>query len=98
MPQNPSETVLHGATGPLRQAPVAPLHDDGVRAFALGTLLFAAALVVLLLFGNDWQVSAWWTQVAATGVGIGAIGTAYCVWRRNKRAKDAALGIPPPTA
>ena len=82
----------------LKQAPVPPMHDDGVRPFAIGTIAFLVAAVVLFVAPQAWIIEAWWLDVALTGVGIGVFGTAYCVWRRNKRARDAALGIPPPTA
>lgn len=73
------------------------MHDDGVRPFAIGTALFVVAAVVVYFAGDLWIVEPWWLRVAVTGVGIGAFGTAYCIWRRGKRAQDAALGIAPPT-
>lgn len=82
----------------LRQAPVDPVHDDGVRPFAIGTVLIAIGALVLLIFGNAWAIADWWFHVAYSGFGIGVVGTAYCLWRRKKRRADAALGIAPPTA
>ena len=87
-----------GVEGMLRQAPIPPLHDDGVRVFAIGTALFAVASVVLAIGAGTWVLDDWWLSVALTGAGIGVIGTIYCIWRRNKRARDAAMGISAPTA
>lgn len=74
-----------------------PLHDDGVRAFGIGTVAFALVLVVLAFGGRTWQLDPWWLHVAISGVVIGLLATAYCVWRRNKRAREAAAGIRPST-
>ncbi len=82
----------------MRTAPVAPLHDDGVRVFTIGTIVFVVAALVLWFGPASWQVPQWWLSVSVAGVVIGAIATGYCIWRRNKRARDAALGIAPPTA
>ena len=82
----------------LKQAPVEPIHDDGVRVFTIGTALFVVGSVVLYLGPGSWTSPDWWLTVGLTGVGIGLIAIAYCVWRRNKRDHEAALGIPAPTA
>lgn len=81
----------------LRQAPIEPLPDNGVRAFAIGTALFALAFLLALLM-PQLAPERWWLTVAPTGTAIGAIGTGYCVWRRNQRTKDAAKAIAPLTA
>lgn len=81
----------------LRQAPVDPLHDDGVRVFTIGTVLAVFAVAVLAMNGPVWGIERWWLHVAIAGVVIGALATAYCIWRRNKRAADAAAGIAPRT-
>lgn len=82
----------------LRQAPVPPMHDDGVRPFLIGTAAFVVAALVIWLAGDSWIIQDWWLEVAVTGIGIGAVGSLYCIWRRNTRARDAAQGIAPPTA
>jgi hypothetical protein len=63
---------------------VKPLDVDGVGAIAIGTLLWAIAFLVLLLFrdslvSNDAE---WWLWVAATGAGLGLLGLAYTTRRR----------------
>lgn len=73
-----------------------PLHTDAVREFVVGTVVFALGWVGLAVFGDD-QPS-WWTQAALTGLIIGVVGSSYCLWRRDKRRRDAAAGIAPPTA
>ncbi len=79
----------------LRQAPIEPLSDDGVRAFAIGTAVFALALLLALLM-PQLAPERWWLTVTPTGTAIGVIGTGNCVWRRNQRTKDAAKVIAPP--
>jgi len=81
----------------LRQAPVEPLQDDGVRAFLIGTVLFALAWVLALLV-PQLASERWWLIVAPTGTTIGVVGIGYCVWRRNREAKTAAQDIVPPAA
>ena len=68
----------------LRQAPIEPLSDDGVRAFAIGTAVFALALLLALLM-PQLAPERWWLTVTPTGTAIGVIGTGNCVWRRNQR-------------
>lgn len=99
LPDGPEEPALGSPVERLlRQAPVAPLHDDGVRVFTIGTIAFALGWVLLAVGGSAWAIDPWWREVALSGVVIGVVATAYCIWRRDKRAKDAAIGIPPPTA
>lgn len=72
------------------QVPVAPVSDDGVRAFLVGTLLFAVALVVVWAGPDSWSGpgrTALWA--CATGVGIGLTGWGYCRWRRPPASKRA---------
>ena len=64
---------------------VRPLDVDGVGAVAVGTVLWAIALVVTLLMrdrlvaaGNDW-----WIWVCVSGVALGLIGLPYVIRRRN---------------
>lgn len=81
----------------MRQAPIEPLSDDGVRAFVIGTALFALVFLLALLM-PQLAPERWWLTVTPTGTAIGVIGTGNCVWRRNQRTKDAAKVIAPPTA
>ncbi len=69
---------------------MAPVSDDGVRAFLVGTLLFAVALVVVWAGPDSWSGpgrTALWA--CATGVGIGLTGWGYCRWRRPPASKRA---------
>lgn len=98
VPADASESAIRAIeASSLRQAPVPPVQDDGVRVFTIGTVLFALASLLLLVDGQRLS-EAWWLDAAITGVGIGVVGIIYCVWRRNKRARDAEQGIAPPTA
>ncbi len=81
-----------------RPAPLGALHRDAVAEFSIGTIGFAVACVVLLVGRHRFAVPDWWLQVCATGLVIGCVATGYCRWRRDKRARDAARGIPAPTA
>ena len=81
----------------MRQAPIEPLSDDGVRAFVIGTALFALVFLLALLM-PQLAPERWWLAVAPTGTAIGVIGTGNCVWRRSQRTKDAAKVIALPTA
>lgn len=67
---------------------MAPLDDDGIRAFIIGTVAFGLAYIVLLLFGARWGVPQWWYTVTGTGVAIGICATGYCAWRRRARTAD----------
>lgn len=102
MSDNPSVTspksAIRSPERLLKQAPVEPIHDDGVRVFSIGTLVFVLGLVVLYAGRSTWAVPDWWFAVGMCGVGIGVVAAGYCAWRRNKRTKDAARGIAAPTA
>jgi hypothetical protein len=73
---------------------VPPLDVDGVGAVAVGTALWAIAVVVLLFFQQKLadSGSGWWLAVAATGFVLGLIGLAYTVRRRSayRRAATAS--------
>lgn len=69
---------------------MAPVADDGVRAFLVGTLVFAVALVVVWAGPDSWSgPGGFQLWVAATGVVIGLAGWGYCRWRQAP-AKPAA--------
>jgi hypothetical protein len=68
---------------------VTPVDTDGVRTVAVGTALWALALVLLLPFrgrleeaGNGWWL---WTCVAGTGLGL--LGLEYTRRRRDAIAR-----------
>jgi hypothetical protein len=73
-------------------ASVAPLDTDGVAAIAIGTALFAIALVVALLFSKTLieRDATWWIWVCAAGFGLGILGTVFAARRRTayRAAKD----------
>jgi hypothetical protein len=66
--QAPEETSLE----------VEPVDVDGVRAVAVGTVIWAVALVVLALIGKRGEV----LWVCAAGVGLGLLGMPYVLRRR----------------
>ena len=57
---------------------VEPVDVDGVRAVAVGTVVWAVALVVLALVGERGEV----LWVCAAGVGLGLLGLPYVLRRR----------------
>jgi len=72
-----------------------PLETDDVRTVFVGTLAWAAALLVLVvlrLAGRD--VHGWWIAMCACGVVLGLAGVRYCQRRRAAIARDAAKGLP----
>jgi hypothetical protein len=75
----------------LAQAEVEPLDVDGVRALAVGTVLWLVAFLILLPFAEHLREDGreWWLATCLTGVGLGLIGLGYCVWRRSRRPSNA---------
>jgi hypothetical protein len=71
---------------------VRPLDVDGVRAVAIGTVLWAVALVALLPFwgrlADDGRL--WWIGACAAGTGLGLLGLVYVTRRRNAIRTAAA--------
>ena len=63
---------------------VEPLDVDGVRAVAVGTMLWVIALVVSLFFVDDLRADGrlWWIATCACGVGLGVAGLVYVLRRR----------------
>lgn len=74
--------------------PTEPLDVDGVSAFAVGTVLWAIAGVVLLIGGTErWgQDGGWWLWVCVVGIVIGALALTYSLRRRAvyRAAKQGA--------
>lgn len=77
---------------------VDPLDVDGVGAVIVGLVLWAVALVVLLLLKPRLEESGaqWWIQVAAVGFVLGLPGLAYTTRRRaayrRARAEESLAG------
>jgi hypothetical protein len=70
-----------------------PLETDDVRLVAGGTVLWAVALIALVvarLAGAD--VRGWWIAMCACGAGLGLLGVRYCQRRRDAIARDRAAG------
>ena len=67
--------------------------DDGVVAIAVGTVLWAVALVLLLVFGGQLGGADidQWILVCAFGAGLGIPGLAIVLARRT-RLRRAGLG------
>jgi hypothetical protein len=67
------------------------LETNDVLILAIGTVLWAVALVVLvvaLLAGAD--IHGWWIGMCAYGTGLGLIGVRYCQRRRDAIARNRA--------
>lgn len=64
--------------------------DDGVAAIAVGTVLWAVALVAVLVWGSSWGVDVpRWTLVCAIGTALGAPGLALVLGRRRRLRRAA---------
>lgn len=73
-------------TSPARPAATTkPVDVDGVSTLAVGTALWAVALVVLLLLRDRLadNGTTWWLWTAVTGLGLGVGGLAYTRRRRD---------------
>ncbi len=78
-----------GATLGEHAAHVAPVDNDGVRTVAVGTGLWAVALVVLLVMRDDLEAAgrSWWIWTAVAGLGLGLLGFEYTRRRRDAIAR-----------
>lgn len=76
------------------EQPTKPLDVDGVSAMTIGTALWAAAFVILLITGTRFSDSnGWWLSVCAAGCGIGVIGMLFtrrraAVYRAHAQAQQ----------
>lgn len=67
----------------------APLETDDVKIVAALTVLWAVALVVLLILsaaGKD--IHTWWILMCLEGALLGLVGVKYCQRRRAAIARD----------
>ncbi|MCU0300611.1 MAG: hypothetical protein MUF35_03280 [Candidatus Nanopelagicales bacterium] len=82
--------------GPVQPLVLEPVADDGVRAVAVGLVLWLVALVACLLLGGALvdRGAAWWTWTAVSGLLIGTALLAYCV----RRARVYREHVDPPRA
>ena len=73
-------------------ADVEPLDVDGVRTMQVGTVLWALALVVLLLLRDQLEDEGhgWWIWVAVVGLVLGVIGWEHTTRRRRRRQRANA--------
>lgn len=79
--------------GPEPDVPVATALDvDGIAVVTAGTVLWAVALVVSLVYEERLRHDGhlWWIATAACGVGLGLLGIVYCVRRRNRLGSPAS--------
>ena len=62
-----------------------PVDVDGVRTVLVGTVMWAVALVVLLLLRSRLEESGrqWWLWTCVAGVGLGLLGYEYTRRRRD---------------
>jgi hypothetical protein len=69
-----------------RHPEVEPVGNDGVRTVAVGTALWVIGFLVLLPFRDALAEhdADWWLWVCVAGAGLGLLGIAYCVRRRNR--------------
>ena len=65
---------------------VEPVDVDGVRAVAVGIVVWAVALVVLALIGKRGEV----LWVCAAGVGLGLLGMPYVLRRRAAYRRETS--------
>ncbi|HUR52066.1 MAG TPA: DUF2530 domain-containing protein [Mycobacteriales bacterium] len=73
-----------------RRPDPAPLETNDVAIVTGGTVLWAVALVVLLVLkaaGVD--IRDWWWQMCAAGAALGVLGVRYCRRRRDALAARA---------
>ncbi len=77
----------------LVQATVTPLDEDGVVVAIIGTVAFAVAGLASLAFRSRLTEAGYhdWLWICLAGTALGVVGTAYCLWRRSRRAASVPL-------
>lgn len=63
----------------MQQAQVDPVDADGINCFVVGLILCAIICVVLYLI----DAPSWQLHAGLAGLLVGAVGLAYCVWRKR---------------
>lgn len=88
-PQTQAGAHDSGEVSPLDPSDVAPVDNDGVQTVLVGTVIWAVALVVLLVFRQELDEAGrgWWIWTAVAGVGFGLIGFEYARRRRDAIAR-----------
>ena len=68
------------ARGEIVHAEVKPLDLSGIPTVIVGTVAWAVAFVVVLIFRSELRAEGldWWLWVTVAGFGLGLIGLAYC--------------------
>lgn len=81
---------------PPRRPDPPPLPDDGVRVVALGTGLWAVALIAGLLVRGRLadQGREWWIWACLVGLLLGVYGVWYCRRRRDGLAARGKANTP----
>ena len=72
--------------------PVEPLDVDGVRTAAVGTIIWAVALLVTVVLHGRLSDDGrgWWVWAAATGTLLGGIGIWFLRRRRARYSKPVS--------
>lgn len=81
----PEVTELELGHTTYKVAKVDPLDVDGVRTIAVGSAIWAVAVLALLPFLGRLEDGGriWWLWTCVAGFGLGLIGVEYCRRRRN---------------
>jgi uncharacterized membrane protein len=68
------------ARGELIHAEVQPLDVSGIPSVIVGIVVWAVALVAVLVFRGDLEDDGrgWWLWVTVAGLALGVIGLVYC--------------------
>ncbi|WP_308170143.1 DUF2530 domain-containing protein [Acrocarpospora catenulata] len=69
---------------PPRKPDPEPLQTNDTTTILVGTILWAIALVVLLIIR---PTETWWTWTCVAGIGMGFFGLAYVHRRNRNRAR-----------
>jgi FtsH-binding integral membrane protein len=77
---------------PQRRPDPPPVRTNDVRTVTVGTVLWAVALVVAVLFRERLRDGGhlWWVGAAAAGFALGLLGIVYTKRRERAIARDAA--------